>query len=103
MDAASGQRISASFVVVRVLSPHEIFREDNYAEGFDAAYIFKYRGPDVGYAESKAEQALIYEPTSIDCLGQSLGVTTTALNRVASIQCLQTGTSGEAASWQYAH
>ncbi|RAR50051.1 hypothetical protein C7401_14343 [Paraburkholderia unamae] len=47
-------------VTVLTLNPHEISQEDNYADGFNATYIFKYNGVDVGYAESKSNHALIY-------------------------------------------
>jgi len=48
-------------VSVHDLSTSEVIEEDNYAEGFDASYFFKYRGRDVGYAESKLDSAIIFE------------------------------------------
>ncbi|WP_156954289.1 hypothetical protein [Paraburkholderia acidipaludis] len=55
------QLVSASPAVeVKTLDVGEVFQEDDYADGFDAKYAFKYGGADVGYAERKAEQALIY-------------------------------------------
>lgn len=47
-------------VTVVSLSADEITREDKYVDGFDALYKFEYRGSDVGYAENKKYQALIY-------------------------------------------
>jgi hypothetical protein len=47
-------------VTIQSLNTDEITQEDKYADGFDAPYIFEYRSSDVGYAESKDEQALIY-------------------------------------------
>jgi hypothetical protein len=35
-------------------------QQDNYVDGFDAPFTFKDRGVEVGYAESKTDQALIY-------------------------------------------
>jgi hypothetical protein len=47
-------------VTIHSLNTGEITQEDRYADGFDALYMFEYRGSDVGYAESKEDQALIY-------------------------------------------
>lgn len=47
-------------ITVRELSTHEFQEEDDYAEGFNAPYFLKYKGGDVGYAESKKTDALIY-------------------------------------------
>jgi hypothetical protein len=51
---------SVPSITIRSLNAHEVSQEDDYAAGFNATYIFKYRGSDVGYAEGKADQALIY-------------------------------------------
>jgi len=50
----------ASSVTIRNINVDEAFREDDYADGFNAGYIFKYGGADMGYAEGKSDQALIY-------------------------------------------
>jgi hypothetical protein len=42
------------------LDPHEIIEQDDYMSGFNAPYIFEYKGRDAGYAESKSDQALIF-------------------------------------------
>jgi hypothetical protein len=47
-------------VTIERLNTEEIMREEKYANGFDALYMFEYRGSDVGYAENKDDQALIY-------------------------------------------
>lgn len=47
-------------VTIRSLDTNDIATADNYANGFDALYLFEYRGTDAGYAESKADQALVY-------------------------------------------
>ena len=51
---------STHSVTIRSLNTHEVEEEDGYADGFNASYMFKYRGFDFGYAESKEGQALIY-------------------------------------------
>jgi hypothetical protein len=53
-------RSSRHSVTIRSLNAHEVEEEDGYADGFNASYMFKYRGSDVGYAESKEDHALIY-------------------------------------------
>lgn len=53
-------RSVASAITIRNISADEVLQEDDYADGFNARYIFKYRGSDVGYAEGKSDQALIY-------------------------------------------
>ncbi|MFM0598080.1 hypothetical protein [Paraburkholderia dilworthii] len=47
-------------VTIRNINVEEVFQEDGYADGFNASYIFKYEGVDMGYAERKRDQALIY-------------------------------------------
>jgi hypothetical protein len=47
-------------VSIRSLDAHEVTKEADYAEGFDATYLFTYRGADIGYAERKADKALVY-------------------------------------------
>lgn len=47
-------------VTIRCLDTNDIATADNYANGFDAPYLFEYRGTDAGYAESKTDQALVY-------------------------------------------
>lgn len=51
--------INAS-VAVRSLNADEIVQQGNYDVGLDAPFTFKDQGVEVGYAESKADQALIY-------------------------------------------
>lgn len=45
---------------VHPIDAHGIAEEDDYANGFNATYLFNYKGKDVGYAEGKNDQALIY-------------------------------------------
>lgn len=47
-------------VAINILNTNEITQEDDYADGFNASYMFRYRGGDVGYAEGKSDRALIY-------------------------------------------
>lgn len=47
-------------VVVNVINVDEVTQEDDYVAGFNAVYMFKYRGGDAGYAKGKFNQALIY-------------------------------------------
>ncbi|MEQ5840338.1 hypothetical protein N0A02_12960 [Paraburkholderia acidicola] len=47
-------------VTIRNIDVEEVSQEDDYADGFNASFIFKYDGADVGYAEGKSDQALIY-------------------------------------------
>jgi hypothetical protein len=51
---------AAPSVTIQILNAEEITQEDDYADGFNATYMFKHRGADAGYAEGKAGQALIY-------------------------------------------
>ncbi|WP_176057969.1 hypothetical protein [Paraburkholderia sp. BCC1876] len=53
-------RAVAPSVTIRNINVDEIFQEDDYADGFNAGYIFKYEGVDIGYAERKSDKALIY-------------------------------------------
>ncbi|WP_322031272.1 hypothetical protein [Paraburkholderia sp. J76] len=50
----------AHSVSIKILRTSEITQEDDYGDGFNANYIFKYRGGDAGYAEGRSDQALIY-------------------------------------------
>ncbi|MGI0506064.1 hypothetical protein [Burkholderia cepacia] len=47
-------------VTIQNINVGEVLQEDDYADEFNASYLFKYEGTDVGYAEGKSEQALIY-------------------------------------------
>lgn len=51
---------TAPSVTIRYLDTSKISSEADYVAGFDASYLFKYRGIDAGYAKSTADQALIY-------------------------------------------
>ncbi|MFM0044340.1 hypothetical protein PQR05_33080 [Paraburkholderia sediminicola] len=53
-------RSVASSITLRNINADEVLQEDDYADGFNASYIVKYRGSDIGYAEGKSDQALIY-------------------------------------------
>ncbi|NYH21620.1 hypothetical protein [Paraburkholderia bryophila] len=53
-------RAVAPSVTIRNINVDEVFQEDDYANGFNAGYILKYEGTDMGYAERKPDQALIY-------------------------------------------
>ncbi|WCM21158.1 hypothetical protein NDK50_06805 [Paraburkholderia bryophila] len=53
-------RAVAPSVTIQNINVSEVFQEDDYAEGFNAGYLFKYKGVDIGYAERKSENALIY-------------------------------------------
>jgi hypothetical protein len=53
------QSVSSS-VSIQSINVDEVFQEDGYADGFNASYILKYKGADIGYAERKPAQALIY-------------------------------------------
>jgi len=48
------------FVSIKNFDANEISQEEKYADGFDATYMFEYRGSEIGYAESENDQALIY-------------------------------------------
>ena len=45
---------------IQIINAEEVTQEDDYANGFNASYMFKYRGADAGYAEGKTDQALIF-------------------------------------------
>lgn len=45
---------------VRIFNTSDIIQEDDYALGFNAAYIFKYQGVNIGCAEGKSEDAIIF-------------------------------------------
>ncbi|NIE55045.1 MULTISPECIES: hypothetical protein [unclassified Burkholderia] len=53
------QSVSPS-IVIQDINTHEVSQEDDYAYGFNASYVVKHAGADVGYAEGKSTQALIY-------------------------------------------
>lgn len=47
-------------ISIQILNSEEVTQENDYEDGFNAIYMFKHQGADVGYAEGKANQALIY-------------------------------------------
>nr|WKF60148.1 hypothetical protein HUO10_004660 [Paraburkholderia busanensis] len=51
---------TAPSITIHDIAQDTVLQEDNYAPGFNATYIFKYKGADVGYANGKRDQALIY-------------------------------------------
>ena len=63
-------------ITVRELSTHEFQEEDDYAEGFNAPYFFKYKGGDVGYAESKKLMHSYIWESFFACRAQFLLATT---------------------------
>ncbi|GFZ95950.1 hypothetical protein GCM10011408_15330 [Dyella caseinilytica] len=48
-------------IVVSDLDTSAIIEENDYSDGFNAPYFFKYKGGDVGYAESKHAKAIIFK------------------------------------------
>jgi hypothetical protein len=54
-----GKSVDSS-IAIRSLAADQIVQENNYGNGFDAPFTFRDRGVEVGYAESKTDQALIY-------------------------------------------
>jgi hypothetical protein len=70
---------SAPSVTIQDLNAHEVSQEDNYAAGFNATYLFRYRGSNIGYAENKTGDALIFlnkihTLSSSSILGDNRGV-----------------------------
>ncbi|WP_175965816.1 hypothetical protein [Burkholderia sp. BCC0322] len=53
------QSVSPS-IAIQGINTHEVSQEGDYADGFNASYVVKHEGADVGYAEGKSTQALIY-------------------------------------------
>jgi hypothetical protein len=53
------QSVSPS-IAIQGIDTHEVSQEDDYADGFNASYVVKHEGADIGYAEGKSTQALIY-------------------------------------------
>ncbi|RDS80017.1 hypothetical protein [Dyella psychrodurans] len=53
-------RAAASSIVVHNLDTTKVIEEDDYSDGFNTPYYFKYKGGDVGYAERKDSRALIF-------------------------------------------
>ncbi|VWC14599.1 hypothetical protein BLA23254_05458 [Burkholderia lata] len=53
------QSVSPS-IAIQDIDTHEVSQEGDYADGFNASYVVKHEGADVGYAEGKSTQALIY-------------------------------------------
>jgi len=47
-------------ISIRNINVGEVFQEDDYSDGFNVTYIFKYKGSDIGCAESSLDQALMY-------------------------------------------
>ncbi|VWD15214.1 hypothetical protein BLA39750_03503 [Burkholderia lata] len=53
------QSVSPS-IAIQDINTNEVSQEGDYADGFNASYVVKHEGADVGYAEGKSTQALIY-------------------------------------------
>ncbi|NHV26106.1 hypothetical protein [Burkholderia sp. D-99] len=51
---------AAPSVAIQDIDAHEVSQEDDYADGFNASYLVGFEGADVGYAEGKSTQALVY-------------------------------------------
>ncbi|KAB0635977.1 hypothetical protein [Burkholderia latens] len=51
---------AASSVAIQNIDVDEVLQQDDYADGFNARYLFKYKDIDIGYADGKSDQALIY-------------------------------------------
>jgi len=47
-------------IVIKSIKSNDFAEEKQYADGFNASYMFEYRNSDMGYAESKGDKALIY-------------------------------------------
>lgn len=52
-------RATTKAVTVTPMPNNEVYRQDDYADGFNATYYFTFQGQDVGYAERGDEHALI--------------------------------------------
>lgn len=50
----------APSVTIQNIDVDEVLQQDDYADGFNARYLFKYKDIDIGYADGKSDQALIY-------------------------------------------
>ncbi len=78
------QSVSPS-IVIRDINTHEVSQEDDYADGFNASYLVRHEGADVGYAEGKSTQALIYSGklyrlSAAISVGNNRGIKPTAFN-----------------------
>ena len=78
-------RSVAPAVTIRNITVGEAFQEDGYANGFNAIYIFKYKYVDMGYAQGKRDQALIYSGklyrlSKSTPIGDNVEVKSTAFN-----------------------
>ena len=78
------QSVSPS-VAIQGINTHEVSQEDNYADGFNTSYVVKHDGSDVGYAEGKSAQALIYggklyRLSAAKSVGYNGGIKPTAFN-----------------------
>lgn len=78
------QSVSQS-VAIEGINTHEVSQEDDYAAGFNASFLVKHERADVGYAEGKSTQALIYAgklyrlPAAMP-VGNNGGIKPTAFN-----------------------
>ncbi|HDR9484929.1 TPA: hypothetical protein QDC20_005596 [Burkholderia aenigmatica] len=78
------QSVSQS-VAIEGINTHEVSQEDAYAAGYNASYLVKHDRVDVGYAEGKSTQALIYSgklyrlPTAMP-IGNNGGIKPAAFN-----------------------
>ncbi|MDN7486491.1 MULTISPECIES: hypothetical protein [Burkholderia] len=78
------QSVSSS-IAIQEINTQEVSQEDDYADGFNVSYVVKHEGVDVGYAEGKSTQALIYAgklyrlSTAIP-VGNNSGIKPTAFN-----------------------
>lgn len=75
----------APSIIIKILDNEKITQENGYANGFNASYMFKYRGVDAGYAEGKTDQALIYSGklyrlSRAAMLGDNHGIKPSAFN-----------------------
>lgn len=59
MSCLEAEAVAPS-VTIKNLNTEEVTRQEKYAEGFDALYMFEYRGSDVGYAQGEGGDAVIY-------------------------------------------
>ncbi|ASL42669.1 hypothetical protein bAD24_I04210 [Burkholderia sp. AD24] len=78
-------RSVAPSVTIRKITVEEAFQEGGYANGFNAIYIFKYKYVDMGYAQGKRDQALIYSGkiyrlSKSTPIGNNVEVKSTAFN-----------------------
>ncbi|MGU3779933.1 hypothetical protein [Burkholderia metallica] len=80
------QSVSPS-IAIQGINTHEVSQEGDYADGFNASYVVKHEGADVGYAEGKSTQALIYAGrlyrlSAAIPVGNNGGIKPTAFNSV---------------------